>query len=62
MARSAKLKNEEGHIVAVIGDGALTAGEALEGLYYAGDSDTDHLVILNDNEMSISPNVGALTN
>ncbi|HAU11416.1 MAG TPA: 1-deoxy-D-xylulose-5-phosphate synthase [Gammaproteobacteria bacterium] len=62
MASAAKLKNEERHIVAVIGDGALTAGEAMEGLYNAGDSDTDLLVILNDNEMSISPNVGALTN
>lgn len=46
--------------VAVIGDGAMTAGQAFEALNCAGDMDVDLLVILNDNEMSISPNVGAL--
>ena len=46
--------------VAIIGDGAMTAGQAFEALNCAGDMDVDLLVILNDNEMSISPNVGAL--
>lgn len=46
--------------VAIIGDGAMTAGQAFEALNCAGDMDVDFLVILNDNEMSISPNVGAL--
>ena len=46
--------------VAIIGDGAMTAGQAYEALNCAGDMDVDLLVILNDNEMSISPNVGAL--
>ena len=46
--------------VAIIGDGAMTAGQAFEALNCAGDTDVDLLVILNDNEMSISPNVGAL--
>lgn len=48
--------------VAIIGDGALTAGMAFEALNHAGDSDADLLVILNDNNMSISPNVGGLSN
>lgn len=48
--------------VAVIGDGAMTAGMAFEALNHAGDSDADLLVILNDNDMSISPNVGGLSN
>ena len=48
--------------VAVIGDGALTGGMAFEALNDAGDSDADLLVILNDNDMSISPNVGGLSN
>lgn len=47
--------------VAVIGDGAMTAGMAFEALNHAGDTDADMLVILNDNEMSISPNVGGLS-
>ncbi|HFC6386178.1 TPA: 1-deoxy-D-xylulose-5-phosphate synthase [Neisseria meningitidis] len=46
--------------VAIIGDGAMTAGQAFEALNCAGDMDVDLLVVLNDNEMSISPNVGAL--
>ena len=61
MASAAKLKGEDRHVVAIIGDGALTAGQAMEALNNAGDSENDLLVILNDNEMSISPNVGALT-
>src|SRR6185369_7918971 len=49
-------------VVAVIGDGALSAGMAYEALNNAGDMDADVLVILNDNDMSISPNVGAMSN
>lgn len=49
-------------VVSVIGDGAITAGMAFEAMNHAGDVDTDMLVILNDNEMSISENVGALNN
>lgn len=49
------------HVVAVIGDGALTAGMAMEALNHAGDLRADLLVVLNDNGMSISPNVGALS-
>jgi len=62
MAVSAKLKKEKRHSVAVIGDGAMSAGMAFEALNNAGAMDVDLLVILNDNEMSISPPVGALTN
>ena len=46
--------------IAVIGDGALTAGEAFEGMNNAGASDSNLLIVLNDNCMSIDPNVGAL--
>jgi 1-deoxy-D-xylulose-5-phosphate synthase len=60
MAQAAKLKGEERHVVAVIGDGAMSAGMAFEALNNAGVMDTDLLVILNDNDMSISPAVGAL--
>src|SRR5690606_36697253 len=49
------------HCVAVIGDGAMTAGMAYEALNHGGEVENDILVILNENEMSISPNVGALT-
>ncbi len=49
-------------VVAVIGDGAMTAGMAFEAMNHAGEQGTDLLVVLNDNEMSISPNVGALSN
>lgn len=49
-------------VVAIIGDGAMTGGMAFEALNHAGDLDTNLLVILNDNEMSISPNVGGLSN
>jgi len=62
MAVAAKRKGEKRHAVAVIGDGALSAGMAFEALNNAGAMNTDLLVILNDNEMSISPPVGALTN
>jgi 1-deoxy-D-xylulose-5-phosphate synthase len=60
MAIAAKLKSEDRKSVAVIGDGAMTAGLAFEALNHAGVSDADMLVILNDNCMSIDPNVGAL--
>jgi 1-deoxy-D-xylulose-5-phosphate synthase len=60
MAVGAKLKGEKRRAVAVIGDGAMTAGMAFEGLNNAGDMDIDLLVVLNDNDMSISPPVGAL--
>jgi 1-deoxy-D-xylulose-5-phosphate synthase len=60
MALAAKLKGEVRHTVAVIGDGAMTAGMAFEAMNNAGVSDCNMLVILNDNDMSISPPVGAL--
>ncbi|HEX8980188.1 MAG TPA: 1-deoxy-D-xylulose-5-phosphate synthase [Parasulfuritortus sp.] len=60
MATAAKLKGEDYRAVAVIGDGAMTAGMAFEALNNGGAMDANLLVILNDNEMSISPNVGAL--
>jgi 1-deoxy-D-xylulose-5-phosphate synthase len=60
IAEAAKLKNEENrHVVAVIGDGALTGGLAFEGLNNAGISKSNLLVVLNDNNMAIDPNVGA---
>ncbi len=62
MALAAKHKGEERKVVAVIGDGAMSAGMAFEALNNAGVADADMLVILNDNEMSISPPVGALNN
>ncbi len=62
MSLAAKQKAENRHCVAIIGDGAMTAGMAFEALNHAGDNDANLLVILNDNDMSISPNVGALSN
>ena len=67
MAVAARLANpdpgkKERDVVAVIGDGALTSGMAFEALNNAGDLDADLLVVLNDNEMSISRNVGAISN
>jgi 1-deoxy-D-xylulose-5-phosphate synthase len=62
MACGLKLKDESRHVVAVIGDGALTAGMAYEALNHAGDLKSNLLVILNDNDMSISHNVGAMSN
>ncbi len=62
MAAAAKLKGEKRHAIAVIGDGALSAGMAFEAMNNAGTMDVELLVVLNDNEMSISPPVGALTN
>jgi 1-deoxy-D-xylulose-5-phosphate synthase len=60
MAFARDLRGENFKVIAVIGDGALTGGMALEALNHAGDSETDLLVILNDNEMSIDYNVGGL--
>lgn len=60
MALAAKSKGEKRHVVAIIGDGAMTAGEAFEGLNNAGISNSDILVILNDNNIAIDANVGAL--
>ena len=62
MAIAAKNEGKGRKAVAIIGDGALTAGMAFEALNHAGDLHDDLLVILNDNEMSISENVGALNN
>lgn len=56
-----RLKNDPAKVIAVIGDGSLTAGLAYEGLNQAGDIHKDLIVILNDNEMSINHNVGALS-
>ena len=62
MAVAARLAGEDRRVVAVIGDGAMTAGMAFEALNNAGAMDANLLVILNDNDMSISENVGALNN
>jgi len=56
-----EIKNDSSKVIAVIGDGSMTAGLAFEALNHAGDLDKDLIVILNDNEMSISPNVGAMS-
>ncbi|HEY9576106.1 MAG TPA: 1-deoxy-D-xylulose-5-phosphate synthase N-terminal domain-containing protein, partial [Pseudobacillus sp.] len=60
MAIARDLKKEQSYIVPVIGDGALTGGMALEALNHIGHEKKNMIVILNDNEMSIAPNVGAL--
>jgi 1-deoxy-D-xylulose-5-phosphate synthase len=62
MALAAKHKGEARKAIAIIGDGAMSAGMAFEAMNNAGVADADMLVILNDNEMSISPPVGALNN
>ena len=62
MAIVAQINNDSRHAVAIIGDGALTAGQAYEALEHAGDLNANLLVILNDNEMSISKNVGGMSN
>ncbi|MBI9081031.1 MAG: 1-deoxy-D-xylulose-5-phosphate synthase [Pseudodesulfovibrio sp.] len=61
MATARDLKGEDNEVIAVIGDGSLTAGLAFEGLNQAGDMGRKMVVVLNDNEMSISKNVGALS-
>ncbi len=62
MAIAAAQSRSERRVAAVIGDGAMSAGQAFEALNHAGSLDANLLVILNDNEMSISPNVGGLSN
>ena len=62
MAIAAQKGNKQRAVVAIIGDGAMTAGMAFEALNHAGALDANLLVILNDNDMSISPNVGGLSN
>ena len=62
MAVAAKREGKNRKVVAIIGDGAMTAGMAFEALNNAGGTGTDMLVVLNDNDMSISPPVGALNN
>lgn len=62
MAIAARLNNTDRHAIAIIGDGAMSAGMAFEALNNAGVMDANLLVILNDNDMSISPPVGALNN
>jgi 1-deoxy-D-xylulose-5-phosphate synthase len=62
MAIANKLKGGHDHMVAIIGDGSITGGMAFEAMNHAGAIDANLLVILNDNDMSISPNVGAMNN
>ena len=61
MSVAKSLKDDGNRVIAVIGDGSMTAGLAFEGLNQAGHLEKDLIVVLNDNEMSISPNVGALS-
>jgi 1-deoxy-D-xylulose-5-phosphate synthase len=61
IAEAKSLKGEKVKVIAIIGDGSMTAGLAFEGMNQAGMLDRDLIVVLNDNEMSISPNVGALS-
>ena len=60
-AQAKCLKGDHNKIIAVIGDGSMTTGMAFEALNWAGDCKKDIIIVLNDNEMSISPNVGALS-
>jgi 1-deoxy-D-xylulose-5-phosphate synthase len=62
MAIAASRNHDARRVIAVIGDGAMTAGQAFEALNHAGTLDANLLVVLNDNDMSISPNVGGLSN
>ncbi len=62
IAAARDLQGEDFHVVAIIGDGSVTAGMTLEGLNHAGYLQKRFIVILNDNEMSISPSVGAIAN
>ncbi len=61
MAAARDLKGEDHHVVAVVGDGALTSGMPYEGMNNAGHSDRDIIMVVNDNGMSIAPNVGAIS-
>lgn len=60
-AQARDINNDDYHVVAVIGDGAMSGGMAYEALNHAGNSDSNLIVVLNDNEMFISPNVGAMS-
>jgi 1-deoxy-D-xylulose-5-phosphate synthase len=62
MAIASELKGESKQMVAIIGDGSITGGMAFEAMNHAGSLDANLLVILNDNDMAISPNVGAMNN
>lgn len=62
MAIASRLKGEDKQMVAIIGDGSITGGMAFEAMNHGGAMDANLLVVLNDNDMSISPNVGALNN
>ncbi|WP_241630945.1 1-deoxy-D-xylulose-5-phosphate synthase N-terminal domain-containing protein, partial [Rosenbergiella nectarea] len=62
LAVAAQKEQKERKVACIIGDGAITAGMAFEAMNHAGDIKPDMLVILNDNDMSISENVGALNN
>jgi 1-deoxy-D-xylulose-5-phosphate synthase len=61
IAEARCIKGEDFRIIAVIGDGSMSAGMAFEGLNWTGDRKKNLIIILNDNEMCISPNVGALS-
>ncbi len=61
LAAAKELQGDDSKVIAIIGDGSMTAGMAFEALNHAGDVHKDLIVILNDNEMSISPNVGAMS-
>ena len=60
LAKARDLKGEEGNVIAVIGDGSLSGGEALEGIDFAGEMDTNLIIVVNDNDMSIAENHGGL--
>ena len=61
LAKGRDLKGEKGNVIAVIGDGSLSGGEAFEGLDYAGELGTNFIIVVNDNQMSIAENHGACT-
>lgn len=60
LAKARGLKGEEGNVIAVIGDGSLSGGEALEGIDFAGEMDTNFIIVVNDNDMSIAENHGGM--
>ena len=60
LAKGRDLKGEKGNVIAVIGDGSLSGGEAFEGLDYAGELGTNFIIVVNDNQMSIAENHGGL--
>lgn len=60
LAKARDLKSESGNVIAVIGDGSLSGGEALEGLDFAGEMDSNFIIVINDNDMSIAENHGGM--